>query len=89
AENCCGIDLLKNACTRITVREVIRRAGGMNVSDLVSSLNELSREERFVKSHLNDLPRPVAKKIRSHQRVLRRILTQRRAKLSLYFISNH
>ena len=89
AENCCGIDLLKNACTRITVREVIRRAGGMNVSDLVSSLNELSREERFVESHLNDLPRPIAKKIRSHQRILRRILTQGRAKLSLYFISNH
>jgi len=72
AKNCCGIDLLKNACIRITFREIFRKAKG--IEDLEGLLAELSRDERFIESHLDDLPRPIARKIRAHQKVLKRTI---------------
>ncbi len=72
AKNCCGIDLLKNACIRITLREILGKERG--IEKLESLLAELSKDERFIESHLDDLPRPIARKIRAHQKVLKRTI---------------
>jgi len=73
AENCCGIDLLKKACIRITLKEILGKEKG--TENLDGLLNELSKDERFIESHLAYFPRPIAKKIRAHQKVLKRLFS--------------
>lgn len=81
SKNCCGIDLLENSCTRITLKEILSEETGKEVE---SVLNELIEDEEFIEAHLDELPRPIARKIMAHHRLLRKVVRSERALKALF-----
>ncbi len=77
AKNCCGMHFLESCLKRITLREILDafdwrldKIEKAKEEDLETLFKELIKTGMYVEGYMKNFPRPIARRLRRHKRIL-------------------